>query len=147
VYYADKVIPAQEPGKYVIKLTVKGGSKFETTATREVFVHSYPYLEVLKPAALQSHPLSDYLAVEVTLKRDDASTDPEKEFDNHPNALILAQLKDSPDHTESPTIWLTQEGGKDTFHGVIPYPLRQIGRYSVAFQLAGAPRVNDTLLR
>ncbi len=145
VYYADKVIPAPEPGKYVIKLTVKGGAKFETTATREVFVHSYPYLEVIRPAALQSHPLSDHVAVEVTLKRDDSPTDPEKEFDNHPNALILAQLKDSPDHIESPTIWLTQEGGKGIFRGAIPYTLRQIGRYSIAFQLAGTPRVSDTL--
>jgi hypothetical protein len=145
VHYADQAIPAQESGRYVIKLTVKGGARFETTSTQEVFVHSFPYLEVTQPAPLQTYPLGEHLAVEVALKRDGTSTDPEKEFENHPNVLILAQLKESPYATESPAIWLNQQEAKSLFRGIVPHELRQTGRYTLALQLAGTPRVSDRL--
>jgi hypothetical protein len=145
VYYADKAIPIQTSGKYLVKLTVQGGTKFEATSTREVFVHSYPYLDVVQPALLGHYPLSDNFAVELGLKRDEAPTNPQKEFENHPNVLILAQLKKSPYGTESPAIWLNHNSGQNVFHGVIPHPFRKAGQYTVAFKLAGTPRLSDRL--
>lgn len=145
VYYADKSISVQEPGKYVLKLTVKGGTKFETTSTHETFVYAFPYLEISRPALLQSYPMSHNFTIAVALKRGAEATDPEKEFETHPNSLILAQLKAAPYATEPPAVWLTQEGKQGVFRGVIPQEFRQTGRYTIAFQLAGTPRVSDRL--
>jgi hypothetical protein len=145
VYYADKSIAAQEPGKYMLKLTVKGGTKFDTTSTHETFAYAYPYLEVSKPAFLQSYPLSHTFTVEALLKRGTEATDPEKEFETHPNSLVLVQLKGSPDATESPAVWLTQAGKQGVLRGVIPHEFRKTGRYAIAFQLAGTPRLGDRL--
>lgn len=145
VYYADTSIPVQTAGKYLVKLTVKGGTKFEATSTREVFVHSYPYLDVIQPAHLSRYPLSDNFPVELRLKRDEAPTHPEKEFENHPNVLMLAQLKQSPYGTESPAIWLNYSRERNVFHGVIPHAFRKAGQYTIAVKLAGTPRVSDRL--
>lgn len=145
VHYADKSVPASEPGAYKVKLTVRGGVKYQTTSTREIFVHSFPYLETVKPAPLMTYPLSDAFDLEVVLKRDNAPTDPEKEFEEHPNNLILAQLKASPYPSESPAIWLNRQEGQAIFRGAIPHEFRKPGRYVIAFQLAGTPRIGDRL--
>jgi hypothetical protein len=72
-------------------------------------------------------------------------TDPAKEFETHPNGMVLVQLKESPYATESPAVWLTQEVKQGIFRGVIPHEFRKTGRYAIAFQLTGTPRVSDRL--
>jgi len=89
--------------------------------------------------------MSRSFTVAAVLKRGAEVTDPEKEFETHPNGMVLAQLKESPYTTESPAVWLTQEGKQGVFRGVIPHELRKTGRYAIAFQLAGTPRVSDRL--
>lgn len=147
VYYADRPVPVQAPGPYTIQLTVRGGARFRTTSTHRIFVHSFPYLEPLRPISLGRYPLNDGLGVELVLKRDHAPTDPEREFEEHPNNLILAQLLPSPgsSSTDSPAIWLDRQGNRSTFRGTIRHPFRQAGLYSVAFQLVGTPRIGDRL--
>ncbi|MBW2135839.1 MAG: VWA domain-containing protein, partial [Deltaproteobacteria bacterium] len=142
VYYSNQAVKTTEAGEYTIILTVKGGDRFQTSHTVKTFVQSAPYLDIQKPQPLTHYGRSQELVVEALLERDGHKTDPQKEFIEHPNYLILAKLLHSPDQESGPTIWLSQnDQRKSYFYGVLPQYCWTPGSYRLAVQLAGTPRL------
>lgn len=142
IYYSGKPVKPTEAGEYDIELTVRGGDRFRTSHTVKTMVQAAAYLEVVNPRPLETLPRSSQLEVEAMLKRENKPADPEKEFLEHPNYLILAKLIKTPEAEASPTIWLNHdESRKGMFSGVLPVRCWTPGHYRLAIQLAGTSRI------
>jgi len=146
-YIGNIDIPTEQAGEYLIRLTVKGGHKFETTSTERVFVQSFPYIQPLIPESKQAiaRP-SAGLECQVQLFRDGTSTEPEKEFVDNPNTLILAQIIDMTDVKESQTVWMDYQPDSQRFSAFIPYKFQKEEGYTIAYQLKGEPRIKNRLI-
>lgn len=142
VYYSHKTVQPLEAGEYTIILTVKGGERFHTSHTVKTMVQAAPYLEMETPRPLSTLGRSPQLSIGAAVKREGKETDPEVEFTEHPNYLILAKLISSPDKANSQTIWLNQNPQKkNLFQGVIPQSCWNPGHYQLLVKLVGTPRL------
>ncbi len=146
-YSGNIEVPIEQAGEYLIRLTVKGGHQFETTSTEKVFVQSFPYVQAMVPQSGQTYARSaNGLACTVQLHREGAPTDPEKEFTDNPNTLILAQIINATDGKQSRAVWMDYQSDTQRFNAFIPYQFQKRGDYTVAYQLKGEPRITSQLI-
>ena len=130
-------------GFYRIILTMKGGDVYKSSTERRTEVRSMPYVMVDRPASGSSLKFSHSLPVEASLLLNGESLAPEKEFTDHPDYLMLAQVVQTPDGKSSESIWLapTSDGQiPGRFHGILPVELKHRGRHVLMARLAGELR-------
>ena len=130
-------------GVYRITLTMKGGDVYKSSTERRVEVRSTPYVMVDKPVHGSFLNFSDSLLVEASLLLNGKSLAPEKEFTDHPDFLMLAQVVQTPDGQSSESIWLAPASDSQIpgrFHGILPVALNQRGRHVLMLRLAGELR-------
>jgi hypothetical protein len=139
VWYADKEVKADSAGEYKIILTVKGGTQFNTTSTWKITARSFPYIAMKIPSNFKTYPLENKMDIALQLVRDGKITNPEKEFEDHPNNLIKAQFVNLLGNGVGKGIWLSYDQSGKFFSGTIPYEMKE-GSYRLAMELIGTPR-------
>ena len=133
-------------GAYRIILTMKGGDVYKSSTERRVEVKSMPYVMIDKPASGSSLKFSDSLPVEARLLLKGEALTPEKEFTDHPDFLILAQVVQTPGGKSSESIWLAPTSDSQIpgrFLGSLPVDLKQRGRHVLMARLAGELRSGE----
>jgi uncharacterized protein YegL len=135
-------------GVYRIVLTMKGGDVYKSSQERIIQVKSIPYVVVDKPLTDSSLSFRQSLQVEARLLHDGKPIKPEDEFFDHPGALVLAQVVQTPGGGKSEAIWLdtvpdSQSPGQ--FYGLLPVELKQEGQCVLVVKLSGQLRSGENL--
>ncbi len=142
---SDKIVEAKDAGTYEMKFAIKGGTKYEYTQIHRLSVMPLPYLEILEPGSDSPLALGDKLGLSIGLFLAGKPLDPRKYFSDHPNSLVLAQVKESP-KGESKAFYLSlDEKNQNLFRNVLPFDHSKPGKYLLAVRMIGTPRESEKM--